>query len=59
MPALKFADLVRDRRALELAREEADRFVAGLRDHPDEECRRIARFVLARRAAVNTPALVG
>ena len=59
VPALKFADLVRDRRALELAREEADRFVAGLRDHPDEECRRIARFVLARRAAVNTPALVG
>jgi ATP-dependent DNA helicase RecG len=48
-PIFKFADLLRDRRALELARAEAIRFVAGLRDHPDEEARRIARIVRERR----------
>jgi len=42
LPAFKYADLIRDRKALELARYEADRFLQLLRSRPDEECRRIA-----------------
>jgi ATP-dependent DNA helicase RecG len=40
IPAFKYANLIRDSRALEIAREEAGRFVEGLRTHPDEESRR-------------------
>ncbi len=42
LPALRYANLVRDRRALEVAREEAQDFVSTLRSRPDAECRRIA-----------------
>jgi ATP-dependent DNA helicase RecG len=42
IPAFKFANLVRDRRALEVARVEADRFLDRLRMRPDDETRRTA-----------------
>ena len=42
LPAFKYANLIRDRKALELARSEADRFLKMLRSRPDEECRRVA-----------------
>lgn len=42
LPAFKYANLIRDRKALELARYEADRFLKMLRSRPDEESRRIA-----------------
>jgi len=42
LPAFKYANLIRDRKALELARYEADRFLKLLRSRPDEESRRIA-----------------
>jgi ATP-dependent DNA helicase RecG len=45
IPALRYANLIRDHRALEIAREEAVRFLNILRSHPDEECRRAA-FVI-------------
>jgi ATP-dependent DNA helicase RecG len=45
IPAFKFADIVRDRRALEVARVEADRFVQTLHNRPDRECRRIAQYI--------------
>ncbi len=45
LPALKYANLVRDRRALELARHEADRFLKLLRSSPDEENRRVALYI--------------
>jgi ATP-dependent DNA helicase RecG len=47
IPAFRFANLLRDRKALELARQEAREFVTKARDGGDEECRRIA--VLIRR----------
>jgi ATP-dependent DNA helicase RecG len=42
IPAFKYGNLIRDRKALEVAREEADRFFELLRVRPDEECRQIA-----------------
>ena len=45
VPAFKYANLVRDRRALEVARSEADRFLEKLRARPDEESRRAALFI--------------
>jgi ATP-dependent DNA helicase RecG len=45
LPLFKFTDLVRDRKALEVARREAERFVANLRRGPDAEARRVARLV--------------
>jgi len=45
IPEFKFADIARDRRALEVARVEADRFVQMLRRHPDRECRTIAQNI--------------
>jgi ATP-dependent DNA helicase RecG len=45
IPAFQYANLVRDRRALDIARVEADRFLQILRTHPDEECRRIALYI--------------
>jgi ATP-dependent DNA helicase RecG len=48
LPAFKYANLVRDRRALDVARIEADRFIGMLRDHPDEECRRAALHIRKR-----------
>jgi ATP-dependent DNA helicase RecG len=48
IPAFRYANLIRDRRALEIAREEAVRFLNILRSRPDEECRRAA-FVIRDR----------
>jgi ATP-dependent DNA helicase RecG len=48
IPAFRYANLIRDQRALEIAREEAVRFLKILRSHPDEECRRAA-FVIRDR----------
>jgi ATP-dependent DNA helicase RecG len=45
IPAFKYANLVRDRRAVELARVEADRFLAILRTRPNEEYRRAANVI--------------
>ena len=45
VPAFKYANLVRDRRALEVARDEAKRFLETLRKNPDEECRRVALLI--------------
>ena len=45
IPAFKYANLIRDRRALEVARTEADRFLRMLRTRPDEECRRAALVI--------------
>jgi ATP-dependent DNA helicase RecG len=42
LPAFKYANLIRDRKALEVARDEAGRFLEMLRSHQDEECRRVA-----------------
>jgi len=45
IPAFRYANLVRDRKALDIARMEADRFLQVLRTHPDDECRRIALYI--------------
>ncbi len=45
IPAFRYANLVRDRRALDIARVEADRFLQKLRTHPDDEGRRIALYI--------------
>jgi ATP-dependent DNA helicase RecG len=45
IPAFKYANLVRDRRAVELARVEADRFLQRLRTQPDDESRRAALLI--------------
>jgi ATP-dependent DNA helicase RecG len=42
IPAFKYANLIRDRRALEIARTEAERFLNLVKSSPDPECRRIA-----------------
>ncbi len=48
LPAFQYADIVRDRRALELARMEADRFLQLLRIRPDRESRRAASLIRQR-----------
>ena len=45
LPAFKYANLVRDRKALDVARVEADRFIERLRARPDDECRKIALYI--------------
>jgi len=45
VPAFKYANLVRDRRALEVARDEANRFIETLRANPDDETRRAALLI--------------
>ncbi len=45
IPAFQYANLVRDRRALDIARAEADRFLQILHTRPDDECRRIALYI--------------
>lgn len=45
LPAFRYANLIRDRRALEVARTEADRFLQLLRTRPDDECRKIALYI--------------
>jgi ATP-dependent DNA helicase RecG len=45
IPAFRYANLLRDRRALEIARVEAEGFVTMLRERPDAECRRVAAMI--------------
>jgi ATP-dependent DNA helicase RecG len=45
IPAFKYANLIRDGKALEIARVEADRFLQILRARPDDECRRAALWI--------------
>ncbi len=48
IPMFLYANLVRDRKALEIAREEASRFIGLLRHNPDEECRQAAALIRSR-----------
>jgi ATP-dependent DNA helicase RecG len=48
LPVLQYADIIRDRRALEIARVEADRFLQLLNIRPDRECRRAALLIRQR-----------
>jgi ATP-dependent DNA helicase RecG len=48
VPAFRFANLIRDRKALDIARTEAERFIQILRARPDDEGRRIALLVRKR-----------
>jgi ATP-dependent DNA helicase RecG len=49
VPAFKYADIVRDMRALEIARQEADAFFEKLRaSTPDADCLRAAAVIRAR-----------
>ena len=48
LPAFRFADVARDIRALEIAREEAGRFLDILRDRPDNDCLRAAAVIRTR-----------
>ena len=48
VPMLQYADIVRDRRALERASGEADRFLQLLHIRPDRECRRAAELIRQR-----------
>ena len=59
IPAFKYANLVRDRRALEIARVEADRFLHTLRTRPDDECRRVALFIRQQWKDRFGPAMTG
>jgi len=45
IPAFKYANLIRDRRALEIARDEANQFIETLRTGPDDETRRVAILI--------------
>jgi len=48
LPMFLYANLVRDRKALEIARDEAVRFVRMLRSNPDDECRQAAALIRNR-----------
>ena len=48
IPAFRYADIVRDIRALEIAREEAVKFLDRLRDRPDGDCLRVAAVIRSR-----------
>lgn len=48
IPTFRYANLIRDRKALEIARVEAARFLQTLRSKPDDECRRIALVIRQR-----------
>ncbi|HSW39387.1 MAG TPA: ATP-dependent DNA helicase RecG, partial [Acidobacteriota bacterium] len=45
LPAFRHADIIRDRKALEIARYEAARFLERLGGDPDEEYRRVAAMI--------------
>jgi ATP-dependent DNA helicase RecG len=59
IPAFKYANLIRDRKALEIARIEADRFLQLLRTRPDDECRRAALLIRQRWKDHFGPAMMG
>jgi ATP-dependent DNA helicase RecG len=48
IPVFKYANLVRDRKALELAHTEAGRFIRMLKTNADDESRRIAALIRSR-----------
>jgi ATP-dependent DNA helicase RecG len=48
VPAFNYANLIRDRKALEVARVEAERFLQILRLRPDDECRKAAILIRQR-----------
>jgi ATP-dependent DNA helicase RecG len=48
IPVFKYANLVRDRKALELAHTEAARFIRMLKTNADDESRRIAALIRSR-----------
>jgi len=48
IPAFRYADIVRDIRALEIAREEAGRFLDRLSKNPDNDCRRAEAVIMSR-----------
>ena len=59
IPVFKYANLVRDRKALEIAHSEAQRFLRLLKAGPDEECRHIAAHIRNRWRDRNNVALAG
>jgi ATP-dependent DNA helicase RecG len=59
VPVFKYANLIRDRKALEIAHAEADRFLRVLKTNADEECRRIAALIRSRWRDRYNIALVG
>lgn len=48
IPAFKYGNIIRDRRTLEVARDEANRFLEILRGRPDDESRRAAILIHQR-----------
>jgi ATP-dependent DNA helicase RecG len=59
IPAFKYADLIRDRKALEIARTEAGRFLQILRARPDDDCRRAALWIRQQWKDRFGPAMTG
>jgi ATP-dependent DNA helicase RecG len=59
MPVFRFANLVRDRKAVELAREEATDFLARLRSREDSDCRQSAALIRQRLGERYGWALIG
>ncbi len=59
IPAFKYANLIRDRKALEISRAEADRFLERLRARPDDEGRQAAALICRTWAHHYGLALVG
>ena len=59
IPTFRYGNLIRDRKALDVARIEADAFLENLKIRPDEECRRIAARIRGRWRGRYGVALVG
>jgi ATP-dependent DNA helicase RecG len=59
IPAFKYANLIRDRKALDVARVEADRFLKILHTRPDDECRRAALWIRQQWKDHLGPAMTG
>jgi ATP-dependent DNA helicase RecG len=59
IPAFKYANLIRDRKALEVARTEAERFLQILRTHPDDDCRSAALMIRQQWKDHFGPAMTG
>ncbi len=59
IPAFKYANIIRDMRALEIARDEANRFLQMLRSRPDDECRRVALLIRQKWKDHFGPAMTG
>jgi len=59
IPVFRYANLVRDRKALEIAHKEAQQFLRQLKSDADEECRRIAAHIRNRWTSRYNLALAG